>query len=348
MARGFAAFYVLAYDLSESFTAHLGLAAAPLRFAPEMVMLFFLISGFVITYSVAGRQMKFAEYFLRRFRRIYPLFIVALLLGVLDYVCFRREPIPMGELGGNLVMLQDLGYLKPGTWFAPFAGIAPLWSLAYEWWFYLLFFPIWTFIPKAFQLVTITTVSTVALITYIHSPNQVCAYLMYFIIWWTGVELAREFTTAGKVTFKGQRYTMLALGSFAVCSVFFLLHAPTYRAQRFGGFPILQMRQIVSAFLVLVGALAWNKARWIGFDRIFRPFLLVAPISYAIYLFHIPLLVNTDTYLGLFESRAVQLSVGFTALLVFSIGGELYLQPWINRFLRTSRDKQPDQQRSGV
>ena len=133
---------------------------------------------------------------------------------------------------------------------------------------------------------------------------------------------------------------MLALGSFAVCSIFFLSHAPTYRAQRFGGFPILQMRQIVAAFLVLAGALVWNKAKWIGFDRIFRPFLLVAPISYAIYLFHIPLLVNTDTYLGFFESRAVQLAVGFAALLVFSIGGELYLQRWINRFLRRSPEKQ--------
>ena len=337
MARGFAAFYVLAYDLSESFTSHLGLAAAPLRFAPEMVMLFFLISGFVITYSVAGRRMKFTEYFLRRFRRIYPLFLVTLLLGAVDYLYFRHEPIPIRELVGNLFMLQDLGYLKPGTWFAPFAGIAPLWSLAYEWWFYLLFFPIWTFIPKTFQLATITTISTVALITYVHSPNQICAYLMYFIIWWTGVELAREFTTTGKVTIKGQRHTLLALGSFAVCSTFFLLHAPTYRAQRFGGFPILQMRQIVAAFLVLAGALAWNKAKWIGFDRIFRPFLLVAPISYAIYLFHIPLLVNTDTYLGFFENRAVQLVVGFTVLLLFSIGGELYLQPRINRLLSTSR-----------
>ena len=336
MARGFAAFYVLTYDLFESTSGRLGVAGVALRFGPEAVMLFFVISGFVIAYSVAKKPMTFREYFVRRFRRIYPLFLVALLLGVADYVYFRKQPIPVRELAGNLFMLQDLGYLKPGTWFAPFAGIAPLWSLAYEWWFYLLFFPLWTLVPKTWQLPVVAAISTVALITYVHLPNQICAFLMYFILWWTGAELAREFTTTGKVTVAGQRRTMLALGSFAVVSVFFLLRAPVFGPPRWGGFPILQIRQIVGAFVVLVGALVWNRARWIGFHQIFRPFLWVAPISYAIYLFHVPLLVNTDTYLGLFENRAVQLAVGFIVLLAFSIGGELVLQPWINRFLTVS------------
>ena len=227
MARGFAAFYVLTYDFFESVSGRLGLAGTALRFGPEAVMLFFVISGFVIAYSVAGKkEMTFREYFVRRFRRIYPLFLVALLLGAADYLFFRKQPLPGWELLGNLFMLQDLGYLKPGTWFAPFAGIAPLWSLAYEWWFYLLFFPLWTLVPKAFQLPAVTAISMVALITYVHLPNQICAFLMYFILWWTGVEMAREFTTAGKVTFAGQRNTMLALGSFAAVSVFFLLRAP--------------------------------------------------------------------------------------------------------------------------
>ena len=336
MARGFAAFYVLTYDLFEPVSGKLGLAGVALRFGPEAVMLFFVISGFVIAYSVGEKGMTFREYFVRRFRRIYPLFLVALLLGVADYLFFRKQPIPAPELLGNLFMFQDLGYLKPGTWFAPFAGIAPLWSLAYEWWFYLLFFPLWTLVPKALQLPVVTTISTIALITYVHLPNQICAFLMYFILWWTGAALAREFTTTGKVTFAGQRNTILALGSFAVVSVFFLLHAPVYGKPRWGGFPTLQIRQIVSAFVVLIGALAWNRVRWIGFNQLFRPFLWVAPISYAIYLFHVPLLVNTDTYLSLFESRAVQLTVGFTVLLAFSIVGEIVLQPWINRSLTVS------------
>lgn len=327
IARGFAAFYVLTYDIFESVSGQLGLAGVALRFGPEAVMLFFVISGFVIAYSVAQKEMTFWEYFVRRFRRIYPLFLVALLLGVADYLFFRKQPIPVRELVGNLFMLQDLGSLKPGTWFAPFAGVAPLWSLAYEWWFYLLFSPVWTLVPMAWQLPAVTAISTVALITYVHLPNQICAFLMYFILWWTGAELAREYTTTGKVTFAGQRRTILALGSFAAVSVFFLLRAPVYGAARWGGFPTLQIRQIVSAFVVLIGALAWNRAGWNGFNQLFRPFLWVAPISYAIYLFHVPLLVTTDTYLGLFESRTVQLAVGSIVLLAFSIGGELVLQP---------------------
>ena len=94
MARGFAAFYVLTYDIFESVSGKLGLAGVALRFGPEAVMLFFVISGFVIAYSVAQKEMKFREYFVRRFRRIYPLFLVALLLGAADYLFFRKQPVP--------------------------------------------------------------------------------------------------------------------------------------------------------------------------------------------------------------------------------------------------------------
>ena len=52
--RGFAALYVLIHHLSHPLIGQSGLKALPFRFGQEAVIVFFLISGFVIEYS-AGR-----------------------------------------------------------------------------------------------------------------------------------------------------------------------------------------------------------------------------------------------------------------------------------------------------
>ena len=40
-----------------------------------------------------------------------------------------------------MLMLQDRSYAKPGVWVSLVGGNAPLWSLSYEWWFYMAYFP---------------------------------------------------------------------------------------------------------------------------------------------------------------------------------------------------------------
>jgi peptidoglycan/LPS O-acetylase OafA/YrhL len=59
-----------------------GLLSFLFRFGQEAVMLFFLLSGFVIYYSFSlGKDKSFQGYFQRRWLRIYPIFIFALLIG---------------------------------------------------------------------------------------------------------------------------------------------------------------------------------------------------------------------------------------------------------------------------
>lgn len=137
MLRGFAAAYV--------FAGHLLLARLPqgfggarflLSFGQEAVMVFFLLSGFVIFHSThQHRDKSFAGYFYRRWKRIYPIFLLALgLAWLVAWVSSGVKPAVSGrELAGNLLMLQDFGFAKPGVWVTPFLGNLPLWSLSYEW-----------------------------------------------------------------------------------------------------------------------------------------------------------------------------------------------------------------------
>jgi peptidoglycan/LPS O-acetylase OafA/YrhL len=143
--RGFAALHVLLNHVSNSYL-HLqhSFWALPLRFGQEGVLIFFLLSGFVICYShhrAAAGGDGFRIYFFKRGRRIYPIFLLALLLAY-GIACLGAQdwaPVNFRQLFGNIFMLQDHTD-RPGVFCLPFADNQPLWSLSFEWWFYMMFY----------------------------------------------------------------------------------------------------------------------------------------------------------------------------------------------------------------
>lgn len=123
------------------------------------VLLFFLISGFLICHSVieklGRRDYSFGTYFLDRFFRIFTPFLPALIfVAIIDSTVAGRPEYPYARdfnlqtWIGNALMLQDypafqvlrrLG-VPDNAWFiAPFGSARPFWTVSIEWWIYLLF-----------------------------------------------------------------------------------------------------------------------------------------------------------------------------------------------------------------
>lgn len=119
------------------------------------VLVFFILSGFLITYSTANKLRSkdhygFRHFFIDRFSRIYTGFVPALFFVLIIDTLSRHlypEAYPY-ETGfdvktffGNLLMLQDIpgaNYLFGGR-LTCFGSGQPFWSLAIEWWIYLAF-----------------------------------------------------------------------------------------------------------------------------------------------------------------------------------------------------------------
>jgi len=119
-----------------------GLLELPAQFATEAVIIFFVLSGTVITLSVERnvsqeprRFVAMGNYLRARVVRIYPIYALGLTLAALCQAQFDGSGLSLRALIGNALFLQTLGgYIVATPRYDP-----PLWSLANEMSYYLLF-----------------------------------------------------------------------------------------------------------------------------------------------------------------------------------------------------------------
>lgn len=333
--RGFAAIYVILHHFLPQLKFIPGvISKGVFAFGQEAVMLFFLLSGFVIYVSVHNKpNITFQDYFIRRLRRIYFPFLVAILLSIAVYAFNGNlaKYFSLKDLLGNLLMLQDLSELKPGIIVAPFLGNHPFWSLAYEWWFYMLFFPIYKYLFKvSYRLYYIAAISLIFFSIYIAVPNQVSLLLSYFITWWCGVE-------AGEIYLRTRRFTFQTIKPILIClfllSLLSVVPCLLLDSKGFGYYPFLTFRHFFSAFLYVLIGLIWYRYKLIYFENIFKIFYPLAGISYGLYIFHYPLLLrwNLEPYIS--NIWLVYL-IKFSLIFLISYIVEIKLQPLINKIIR--------------
>lgn len=104
------------------------------RAGTECVLVFFVLSGFLVggklIERVADRSFRMRDYAIDRISRIWVPLVPALLWSAL-VAYWVGKPVSWVGFGGNLLGMQVV-------WFRSFAENIPLWSLAYEIWFYVL------------------------------------------------------------------------------------------------------------------------------------------------------------------------------------------------------------------
>jgi peptidoglycan/LPS O-acetylase OafA/YrhL len=303
-------------------------------FGPEAVIVFFLLSGFVIYYSASTNplDLRLRNYSIKRIRRIYPIFLCAMIVAYLGQaVVLRSWFVPnLKMLLGNLVMCQGISI-------DPFYD-GPLWSLSYEWWFYVLFFLVIKLEQnpgrRQFWAMGFSLAGLISALIYL---NQASLFLMYFMIWWCGAELARQYVDDGKITWRRQRLPVAALTALSLLSVLFIV--PAYRAHAplsFIEYPILFSRHLFSAVLLIAIGIAWHRKGFVGFDLFLGKFAVFAPISYGIYVLHAPILFAVDSFA---PGGFIALKIAVICLLILGMAYvlEILMQSkinrWSNRFL---------------
>lgn len=107
-----------------------------LNYATEAVIVFFVLSGAVITLSQMERPRDIPHYIKARFIRIYPIYLIAVLLSVLAILVSNPQQLNWQVVVLNLLFLQTLqGHIA-----TPIPSNMALWSLSYEMFFYLVIY----------------------------------------------------------------------------------------------------------------------------------------------------------------------------------------------------------------
>lgn len=117
------------------------------------VVMFFLLSGFLTTYSLQCKNVNndysFCVFTKHKIIRIIKEYLPGLtFIGIIDFISIKinkdsysfYKAYNLKQFIGNLFMLQGtvVNHIS-GIEFIPFASGRPLWTLSIEWWFYLLY-----------------------------------------------------------------------------------------------------------------------------------------------------------------------------------------------------------------
>lgn len=279
----------------------------------DAVMVFFVLSGFVIAHVAHERERAPVDYAVSRLARLYSVVAPALVLTVLaDAVGSRLDPAlygdnwftadrPVWRIVANLLFVNEL-------WFGsvrPFSNV-PFWSLGYEAWYYVLFGLLlsvrgrWRVVaPTAWAVIVgpkiLLLLPVWGLGVWVHWRSRVPALSAR-----AGLALAAA-GALGYVAFRGlggpaalEALTRSWIGPEAMVALGF---SKWFLASYVIG-------ALVALHLVGIAAAAPLLERWLPA----RPIRYVASFTFALYLFHYPLLhlyAAAANYAGPADWRAV-------------------------------------------
>lgn len=329
--RGFAAIYVVFHHSLSVFFQSNTITREVFKYGQEAVMIFFLLSGFVIAMSMDKKHYTFKEYFLHRFLRIYSVFLIAIAISGLIY--FYLNPLftlDLGQMFLNLIMMQDYSGVKPGTFTDPIFNNNPLWSLSYEWWFYMIFFAHFALYRKnpekhTLFLIIAFGISMLGVISYKIGYNQISLFLMYYYIWFSGAFVYFIFKTSENLR---KHLLLLFAGYLLVIMTYGYLFIYHEKISHLVDHPILELRHYLASMVLLIFAIVIYlkihvilKSNFV-YLKLRNFFAYFAPISFGIYVIHFPiknLLTHYDMngWLKLFLLFSISILLSYIVEVIF-------------------------------
>jgi peptidoglycan/LPS O-acetylase OafA/YrhL len=268
-------------------------------FGHQAVVVFFVLSGFLVSSSIIARHIRgtwsWRNYTIDRFSRLYVVLIPGLLFGLLwDKIggsVFARTGVYLHPLAGfgDIIVNERLGFktFLANAFFlqtivAPtFGSNTPLWSLANEFWYYVLF-PIilcalLAWVNGLLRRALLFTILAVVVVAFVK-----LAILEGFLIWLAGVALVIAYS---RCNLSKKWWLALYVLSSSLLLAACLLFARAHRT----GVVVSDFALGITFSLFLFGILAIPAG--VPYKLYSSTAHFVAGFSYSLYVLHFPLLL---------------------------------------------------------
>jgi peptidoglycan/LPS O-acetylase OafA/YrhL len=338
LMRGLAAIAVLISHLRNIFFVDYGDLPSRLKGAPlaivyfttdlghQAVIVFFVLSGFLIGGSVIkttiDKRWSWRSYLINRSSRLYVVLIPALVLGfILDRggMTLSNRGIYAGDFHNHVIefavadrtsistLLGNALFLQ-GICVKPFGSNAALWSLSYEFWYYILFPLLVCVVFSAKRFVRLSSAGATAAILVAVGKN----ISLYLLVWLCGAVL----------NLFPHHPRNLRTSTILACAGLFVLTLIESRLALLASPTFINDLVLGLATATLIHVLVSDR-RYADKRGIYATFAAgMSGCSYSLYLVHLPLLVLIKSQLDQFHrwqptaaTISCGLAIGFVVLL---------------------------------
>jgi peptidoglycan/LPS O-acetylase OafA/YrhL len=288
----------------------------------EAVVIFFVLSGFLVgggaVKKVSQHRFQLGDYFISRFSRIYTVLLPALLLGGLldtlgthffnlSEIYTNAQKYNIGSMSivitnnlnltiffGNLLNLQNI--------FVPrFGSNQPLWSLANEWWYYIVFGLLIEAYRVRDKVLMSAGLLTLTLVIFFLLPINI---QLWFSIWLLGA-------LAGIISFR--KITVPAWASAILIVIALAASRISHNDDATAHLYHDLLRDLLLALAFCIAIILLKNANFnFPIKHVHRE---LANFSYSLYLIHFPLLVF------------------LTAILYDFLGKSFFVNPRVDSFV---------------
>lgn len=281
--------------------------------ATYAVIAFFIVSGFMIFQSISRHKtadgtFNIMGFLLARFFRIYPPLIAAVLLSLVVYWLIKSLDLHGAvsfRLGGELFLSRErvefewdrllptllLLYNVVPSVPPPLSINGPLWTLAYEWWFYL-FAGLSSGLLSRRSLIRWCIFFGLLLLFFVQ-PSGIL-FWVFFMVWYAGFFLSYMHS---RNLLNSPKFWLIAALSVVLCSlcIFFTGKGAPLKyllepLQRLGNRAHITMMFV--SFIMTIALAVLIRTNCSG-----RIFVKAASYSYTLYLIHFPLLLLAFSFL---------------------------------------------------
>jgi peptidoglycan/LPS O-acetylase OafA/YrhL len=319
-----------------------------LGLGPSAVLVFFFLSGYLVggneMVNFIGKKLNFSHYIFNRLTRLWIVLLPALLATfafnsftcrnsrdslycMADSALASHAEIPpqfsqeLSDLVSNVFFLQPF----MGT---QWGGNGPLWSLSYEFWYYMVFFSIISVISYLLKREIGFGLISHLLLLFVASRILDLDWLILGIIWLSGALVAYFLNRDSFVTFTRKYQKPIAL-KFTLLTITFIL--PALISLRL--FPRIFSFPIAILLLTISLSLTQNENAIKSEGRLQKTIVRGSEYSFSLYLTHFPL-IALATSLFVPVDRWRMSPFGIFVLILLTLGALVtaYGFAWLTEF----------------